>query len=261
MENNESKELGFRELFSIVWKKLYVIVIAIVVAALIGGITGYSANKNVDVYGTTAKFKISVYSKDGETVSTDLNYIYKESHLAMILDELSSDRFIADNVIAEIENMPVIDENDPDYDENALHAYLEFLQSAVTYSYDYNKNPNAISVSVAVKQNKALAEAILKQLKVSVPEYISAHMIKPENDTLTDSNGAIIGVREYETFCEEMTISRVHLLNEGQSQSSSKKSAILFGFAAAVIATIAVVVADTSNFHPLRKKKTENQEA
>lgn len=257
VEKGHSKELGFGELVKILLKKFYVIVIATVIAAVVGGLVGFSNNKNVYAYGASAKFKISVYAKEGDVVSSDLNYIYKEAHLSMIVDELSSDRFISEKLMSEIENMPITDPEDPDYNEKLFYSWLNYLKSSISYSYDYAKNPNAITVSVKVYQNKDLAKVILDQVKKAVPEYISTNMIKPEDVDITDAYGNIIGTREYETHCDEMTISYVRQLNAGQSESKTKEYAILFGFFAAVVSAVVVIVLETSDIHLFKKKEKD----
>lgn len=248
-QEQHQHEIGFSDLFKIIFGKLHIILLAIIVAATCGVILAYAKNHDIQIYGGTAKFKIAVLStttskgEEGDEITTaSQNYIYKEEHLSMIVDELSSDVFVRDHIL------PAFYSNvsgDP-HDEVFL-AKIGYLKSCLNYSYNYANNPNSISVSVTVSGDKDFANRLLDQVKIAIPEYIEANMIRPESSLIVDNNGKEIMKTVYTTDCQEMTISTARLLNGAQTSSAMTKNAVLFGFIAACVACVIVIIIDNSD--------------
>ena len=245
-QEQHQHEIGFSDLFKMIFGKLHVILLAIIVAATLGVALAYAKNHDVYVYGGTAKFKIAVLSttidKDGNESTASQNYIYKEEHLSMIVDELSSDVFIRDNIL------PAIDDGPTDDPKNETFlAKIAYLKSCISYSYNYANNPNSISVSVTVSGDKDFANKLLDQVKIAIPSYIEANMIRPESSLMVDQSGQTIMSTSYTTTCEELTISTARLLNGGQTSAAMTKNAVLFGFIAACVACVAIIIIDSSD--------------
>lgn len=245
-ESGQHREIGFVDLFKIIFKRFFVILIAMVVAG-VGALYAYSKNKNVNYYGATAHYKIyvsSVISSAPENESGS-NYLYKEEHLSMLVDDLTSDTFVRDNIVQHLEDAPSYRADAPEEEADKFYTYLQAVKSCIQYSYDYTRNPNAIQVSVTVLNNKDFAQKLLNQVKVAVPAYIEEHMIKPapEAFVVSGSSGAIIQ-RIYTTHCDETSMSRIRLINGGQMQSAVLKYAVLAAFIAAIVACVVVVVLD-----------------
>lgn len=250
-ESGQRREIGFLDLFKIIFKRFFVILVAVILAAGVGALYAYSKNKNVNYYGATAHYKISVSSvmkvngnEQGEPSGS--NYLYKEEHLSMLVDDLTSDKFIRDHIVSDLENAPGYNPEASEEEADNFYTYLLYVKSCIRYTYDYAKNPNAIQVSVTVLNNKEFAKKLLEQVKVAVPEFIVENMIKPAPEDVVSSNaaGVVTAQRIYTTECEETSMSRIRLVNGGQMQSSIAKYAVLAGFLAAVAACIAVVVLD-----------------
>lgn len=252
----QHREIGFADLFRIIFKKFYVIVIAVVLAAALGATYAYSKNNGISYYGATTDYKISVTSMlyvDDKTDNSDepvpygepsgYNYLYKEEHLSMLIDDLRSDKFIRDYIMEKIEGFPSYNPDASDAEANNYYNLLLSIKGCISYSYNAVRNPNAISATVRVLNNKELAQKLFEQISEAVPQYITENMIKPAPETTVTMEGTLVS-RVYTTHCTEMSMSRIRLLNGGQAQSAMLRYAVLAGFLAAVITCIAVIVMD-----------------
>lgn len=262
-ENIPHKELGFIDVVKIVCKKFWIVVIAALVGALVGALLGYKKVESETYYSTT-NYKISVSSvlyvngvaQDDKPSGN--NYLYKEEHLTMLIDDLSSDVFIKDKIMASLEVFPSYNPNANDDEADAYYTALQYVKGCISYSYDILKNPNSISVSVkvtdtlahsvGVPDSKEFAKDLLDQVKESVPEYIKKNMIKPATENYSfKEDGTPVSTRVYSTECEETSLSRIRAVGAEQVESSSVKYAILAGFLAAVVAAIVIVAIDYAN--------------
>ena len=239
------REIGFADLFRILLKKFYVILIATVLAAALGATYAYSKNKDVTVYGATAKYRISVTSQlyvddVAKGGSSGHNYLYKEEHLSMLVDDLQSDAFVSKNFVSELVDTPY-DQLQTEEERNDYLNLLLYVKSCITYSYNSAKNPNAISVTVRAN-SKANAETIFELVQEKIPAYIIENMIKPAPE-FSVSNGTTYN-RVYTTHCNNHSIVPVRLLSGATANTSMLKYAVLAGFLAAMIACITVIVLD-----------------
>ena len=252
----QHREIGFTDLFRIDFRKLYVIVIAVIIAAALGATYAYSKNSGVSYYGATTDYKISVTSMlyvDHQTDGTEepkpygepsgYNYLYKEEHLSMLVDDLRSDTFVRDYIMEDMEGFPAYNPDATDTEADNYYNFLLSVKSCISYSYNSVKNPNAISATVRVLNNKELAQKLFERVSQAVPKYIEENMIKPAPETTVTTDGALIS-RVYTTHCTEMSMSRIRLLNGTQANSAMMKYALLAGFLAAVIACIAIIAID-----------------
>ena len=248
-EPAKHREIGFADLFRIIFKKFYVIVIAVVVAAALGATLAYAKNSGIAYYGAKADYKISVSSAlfvNGQQAGEESgsNYLYKEEHLSMLIDDLSSDTFVRDYIMADLEGVPTYNPDASDEESERYYNYLLSIKGCISYSYNALKNPNSISATVRVLNNKALAQKLLNQIKIAVPQYIVDNMIKPAPEVSFTQDGEPTSMRVYTTHCDEMSMSRIRLLNGGQTEAAMMKYALLAGFLAAIVACIVVIVID-----------------
>lgn len=248
-ESVQHREISFADLFRIVFRKFYVVLLAVILAAGIGATYAYSKNNGVKLYGATANYKIAVLTdiQDAEGnplgLTTGYNFLYNQQHLTMLVDELKSDKFVSEKIVDNLVEKR-FSELETDEEKEAYYGILAYVKSCIFYSYDSERNPNSVFVTVRVVNNKLFAEKLLSMTKSAVREYIQKNMIRPAPEVSYAQDGSIASKKVYSTECTELTMSRIRLLNAGQTKSAMLKYAILAGFLAAMIVCITLIVLD-----------------
>lgn len=281
LQEQKQTEIGLADIFKILLKRIRLLLIVLLVGATVGGLFGYFMYKDEIYYGSKVKYEISIrattqFYENGVPVGdpkpdTAPNYVYKEEHISMLLDHLSSDDFCLE-ILKDLDEETVkgvtddgttegeIVLDDPSIDETAKEKFLSrmtFIQAAITYEYDYDTNPNAFAMTVSVKGDEDTAAKLLKSATRLVREEVSGttdedgniirpgRIIVPASTKVTDSNKW--AVTSYTADCDPMTINRSHELNPGYARNKTILFAVIFGLGALLVACVIVVLADNAD--------------
>ncbi|MBQ8885632.1 MAG: hypothetical protein IJY62_04640 [Clostridia bacterium] len=228
MERQDQNEIDLSHVFRVILKRLWIVIVATVAAAIVGGVFGYVRYHDKNYYGTTITYDVSIVSYVDGNQQNGTNYSYTDKHMTRMTELLSEDLFME-------ELMSGID-GAPKRDEAGFGAYVSALKSALHFSYN-EENFNGLYVTIRVLNNEKFANTLLKRVEEEVPLYVQEHMIIPTSGDTT----------KYQTTCEEQSIATIGLMNGGQTRREAVKFALILGAAAFVISCIAVVIADSTD--------------
>lgn len=236
MGENAQNELTLSDVFRIVWSKILIILIVCVASVAVGAGYGLIKTVNKNYYGTKMEFYINPrVSSDSDETSYHVYGAYTTNVMDNLIRLLNSDMF-AEKLIEDLADAPpekIDGVSNPEY-KNLLSK----VQNAVDFSYyndDESEKVNSIArcfilVNISSFNDKALAEFLVTQIQVKVPEFIKSNMIVPSG-----FNG---------TNCERISrLEEVTNLSAGTPFKTALKYGLLLGVAATAVACLVVVVA------------------
>ena len=232
-----TNELTLSEVFRILWKKIIVLLIVCVAGVTVGVGFGLIKTVNKNYYGTQMEFYINPrVSASSDETPYHVYGAYTANVMDNLIKLLNSDMF-AEKLIEDLADAPPAEidgESNPEY-KNLLYK----VQDAVEFSY-FNEGEsdkvNSIArcfilVNISSFNDKGLAEFLVSQIQVKVPEFIKTNMIVP-----TGFNG---------TNCERISrLEDVVNLSAGTPLKTAIKYGLLLGVAATAVACLVVVVVD-----------------
>ena len=267
-------EITLSELFKILWRKALVLILALVIGLIAGGVFGVLQTWNVHYYGTSLEFYVNPIkvNNDGNADTndktdaedkTDSDYsvygaygkIVMESMVELLNSESFAELLILDEdgMPAEgIKNLPTeINELVEAGDATAaLKAWrktehykktIAFVSNSTSYACIEEKNVTAsgnhIKSFIIVNISVLNQEEEAKFLLERVKTRVPAYVC----EKMFEPDG-------YDTSCQRITrLDDVKLLNPGNLQSTAIKYAILLGAATFLAACVAVIVVDYSD--------------
>lgn len=225
-ETQGNDEISLSDLFRALFSKLWIIVVSLVAGVILGAGFGYIRYHDVHYYGVQMKYFISSSTSagSGDFSGGTITQSYSENILKQVQGLLNSDRFnrILMDGLSEAEGIEQGTEEE--------EKFFRILENCV--SYDYEVGPNIIIVKVVALNAPAFAEHLTERIETELPSYISGSM-----------SSTIFG----STSCEALTFRQPGLLNEGQTRSEMLKYGVIAGFIAAVIACVAIIIADRAD--------------
>ncbi len=254
-------EITLSELFKILWRKALVLILALVIGLIAGGVFGVLQTWNVHYYGTSVEFYVNPSKSEDADSETGSQYgvygAYGKPVMESMVELLNSEGF-AEVLLLDGNGMPAkgisaeIDELIEAGDTAAaLKAWrktehykkaISLVSASTSYScieetsttMNENLAKSFIIVNISVLNGEKQAQFLLERVKTRVPAYVSQNMIKPDGYDTTN--------------CQRITrLDDVKLLNPGNLQSTAIKYAILLGAATFLAACVAVIVVDYSD--------------
>lgn len=226
-EIRSEDEINLSDIFRALWTKLWVIVVALVIGAILGGTFGFVKYHDVHYYGANVTYFVSSEKSTSETPEPSAGGItqaYSEAILKQIKGLLESDKF-SRTVMNTLSEAAEIEPDSPEEQK-----FFKLLHSTV--SYNYSVGENKITVSVSALNDPDFAEHLLTGIKLTLPAFILEMM-----------NNSVLGT----TSCEQVTYELCRLLNEGQTTKEAIKFGLILGLAAAVIACAVIVIVDRTD--------------
>ena len=262
-------EITLSELFKILWRKALVLILALVIGVIAGGVFGVLQTWNVHYYGTTVEFYVNPIKSEEQDENvdaenkTDSQYSVYGAYGKLVMEsmvELLNSESFAEVLILDNNGMPAQGIKDIPAEINALietgdasatlkawrktehyQKTISFVSASTSYSCIQEKGTNTtenlaksfIVVNLSVLNGEEEAKFLLDCIKTRVPAYVSQNMFKPDG---------------YDTSCQRITrLDDVKLLNPGNLQSTAIKYGLLLGAATFLAACVAVIVVDYSD--------------
>ncbi len=269
-------ELTLADLVGILWRKAFILALALVIGVIAGGIFGVFQTWNVHYYGTTVEFYINPIKEsnasEDESVDaenkTDSQYSVYGSYGKLVMEsmvELLNSESFSEVLLLDEDGMPAEDiTNLPteiknlikkvekgEADANAVVAAwrktkhyqkaISFVSAATSYSCVEEKsssnNENLSKSFIVVNLSVLNGEDQAEFLLDRIKTRVPAYVKK----NMFKPDG-------YDTSCQRITrLDDVKLLNPGSVQSTAIKYAILLGAATFLAACVAVIVVDYSD--------------
>lgn len=279
MDRNQEKqrELSLSNIVNVILKRLKLLIVVLIVGVILGGCFGFFISRNTKSYGakidyelhiiatTETKFRDGTSSVKSEPAS---NYIYKEQHVSMLCEHLKSDLFLCE--ILKYVNNDVVEAvcltdasgnkyvalDSPDVEESAKQtfaSYISFLKNALTFSFDYELHPNAFSATVSVTNSPERAKTLVAAVRKLIPVEVSGSenktgaIIVPETSTSINQGTGEQITTSYHTECTQMSLNRSQQLNTGVVKKKTILFAALFGFFAAIVTVVILVILDSQD--------------
>ena len=237
MVDNTQNELSLSRVFRILLKRIVVLLIVLVSGIAVGAGYGLMKTVNQNYYGTTMEFYVNPrVSADEEETIYHVYGAYTANVMDNLIKLLNSDMF-AEKLFEDLADAPpakIDGKSNPEYKQ-----LLYKVQNSVHFSY-YNdqesENVNSIArcfiiANVASYNDLPLADFLVSQIQVKVPEFIKENMIVPTGFTGTN--------------CERISrLEEVTNLTAGVPLSTAIKYGLILGIAAMAVACVIVVVVD-----------------
>ena len=251
------QEISILDILKALLSKIVYLILALVLGAIAGGVYGHVTSHDVKYYGTSLNFYVNPSKDDGSGTTDENNSIYAVygSYSTNVMDNiikcLESETFAAElldgMITSDVDGMPAkytVTAEGEQVLTDGYKGWLSTVAGAVTFSYKSDSSTNIANSFIYVNihlngavnngKGKAVAEAISRQVQVSVPEYVELNMPKPSGYTSTN--------------CILMTVlTDVHQTNSGYTASQTTKYAMIAGVIAFLIAAVIVIVLDRSD--------------
>ncbi|MBQ7368094.1 MAG: hypothetical protein IJW60_00100 [Clostridia bacterium] len=264
-------EITLSELFKILCRKALVLILALVIGVIAGGVFGFITTWNVHYYGTTVKFYINPAKSEDASSETGSQYgvygAYGKQVMDSIVELLESESF-SETLMLDNNGFPVkgiSDEIDAlivaKDKQGAIEAWREtdnyksvisLVSASTTYSFTTGTSAedtlakSFVSVDISVLNNENSAKVLLERVKEKVPAYIIENMIKPDGYDKTN--------------CQRITrLDDVKLLNPDETKTTAVKYGVLLGALTFIAACVAVVILDYSDKRLRNFERTMNQ--
>ena len=268
-------ELTLSDLAKIIWRKAFVLVLALVFGLIAGGAFGVLQTWNVHYYGTNVQFYINPVKAKNASESegtdtenkTDSQYSVYGSYGKLVMEsmvELLNSESFSEVLLLDENGMPAQDIEDflgavptnvakliEEGDAKAVLAAwrktehyqkaISFVNSATNYSCI-----EETSSSGSENLSKSFIIVNLSVLNGEKQAEFLLDRIKTRVPAYVESN--MFKPDGYNTSCQRITrLDDVKLLNPGSLQSTAIKYAILLGAATFLAACVAVIVLDYSD--------------
>lgn len=228
-ENNASKEITLASIFRALIEKFWIVLIALIGGAIIGGAIGYVSNDGKYYYGASLNYYVSSKQTDSQQESDSLinPNNYAEGVLKTICTLLESDEY-NQRLMSGFEETKNYENGSAQY-----NAFMNKLAVSISYSYaPEDDHINRVSVHVSVLNNPKFAAQLLAQVKSTINDFVAEKMNQKSFGT---------------TNCMLLNDRASHWLNPTQTKTETIKLALILGFAAAVVAAITVIVLDRAD--------------
>ena len=280
-------ELTLSDLIRILWRKAFILALALVLGVIAGGVFGVFQTWNVHYYGTTVEFYINpVKESNGEDDSvdaenkTDSQYSVYGSYGKLVMEsmvELLNSESFSEVLLLDEDGMPAeAISNLPTEIKNLIkkvekgEANANAVVAAWRKTQHYQKAISFVSKATSYacveetssSGNESLSKSfIVVKLSVLNGEEIAEFLldrIKTRVPAYVEKN--MFKPEGYDTSCQRITrLDDVKLLNPGSMQSTAIKYAILLGAATFLAACVAVIVVDYSDKHLRNFERTMEQ--
>lgn len=238
----ETSSISIVGLVRLLLKKVYILLLVVIIGGVFGGALAAWKSKDVDYYGTTIEFFIN--PRTPTTGEDDDPYkvsgAYGENVLNAVVRLLSSQDF-AETLMAGMEGAP--QKNADGSYQAGYKAYVSRIQKAVDFYYKTAADEKTTAakyysfffVKINVLRDEAFATNLLQRINEEVPKYVETKIYLEEKDNL-------------ETNCLNITpLNSIVLLNPGYMRSQIIKYAFLFAFASGVVACVVVILLDRAD--------------
>ncbi len=252
MGENAQNELTLSEVFRIIWRKFLLLLIVCVASVAVGAGFGVIKTVNKNYYGTKMEFYINPrVSNSADETPYHVYGAYTANVMDNLIKLLNSDMF-AEKLIEDLADAPPVEidgESNPEY-----KTLLYKVQDSVDFSYYNDEEMDNVSsiarcfiiVNISSFNDKALAEFLITQIQIKVPEFIKSNMIVPSG-----FNG---------TNCERISrLEEVTNLSAGTPFKTALKYGLLLGVAATAVACLIVVIVERTRKPSVYETPTEIQ--
>ena len=269
-------ELTLSDLVKIIWRKAFILALALVIGLIAGGAFGVLQTWNVHYYGTSIEFYINpikaedVSAGEGTDAEnkTDSQYSVYGSYGKLVMEsmvELLNSESFSEVLLLDEDGMPAENITNLPTEVNDLIEKVEkgeadasavltawrktahyqkaisFVSGATSYACVEEK-----STSGSENLSKSFIVVKLAVLNGEAEAEFLLNRIKTRVPAYVKNN--MFKPDGYETSCQRITrLDDVRLLNPGNMQSTAIKYAILLGAATFLAACVAVIVVDYSD--------------
>ncbi len=264
-------EITLSELFSILCRKALVLILALAIGVIAGGVFGVVKTWNVHYYGTIVEFYINPAKSEDSSPETGSQYgvygAYGKQVMDGIVELLESESF-SEMLMLDNNGFPVkglSDEIDALIEagdkQGALDAWratddyksvISFVSAATSYSFATdNSSENTLAksfifVKISVLNNENSAKVLLERVKEKVPAYIIENMITPDGYDRTN--------------CQRISrLDGIRLLNPDEMKTTAIKYGVLLGALTFVAACVTIIIIDYSDKRLRNFERTMSQ--
>ena len=238
-QTQQNNEISLLDIVKTLFRNWWILLIAFIVGASIGGSIGFKKNHNKTYYGTTIMFYVNpvkegssglpVYGSYGENVTETM---------AVLLES----EYFAQEILNGIDGVP-----EKEIDGKPNSAYFKYLKDVQTCTTFTNKQsgieegvvqPNNIFyASISVLNNPAFAQVLRDRIQDEAISFIEENMPVPSGYNTTKCS--VISVNH-----------EIIQLNSNNVLSDAIKYAVVFGSASLVVGCIVALCVD--RFKPKR---------
>lgn len=256
MEERErvENEISLKDVFTVLWAKIKLIVLVVLTGCLLGGVLGYVKSYDVVYYGTELTFFVSP-KKSTDKEGDDIIYgTYGNTVMDSMIKLLSTEKSIS-YYLEDMEGVPKKPVYEEGMDEtvyaNEVLAYNEFIykvKESLTFTYKEDgstevdssdtESKNFIYVTLSVRDegdfDKEFTRRFLGNIQVKIPKVVEGSMLNPDES-------------QYEqTSCTLVTpiYPMVKVMNKGFALRETFKFAVFFGLASFLLVCAVAIIMD-----------------
>lgn len=243
---NSYDELSLWNLIKILFRKWWIILIALVVGVGAGALTGFLKNYNKTYYGTTVEFYVNPMKESNNASGLPVYGSYGENVTETMVVLLQSEYF-AQEILNGISGVP---EKEIDGKTNpAYFKLLKTVQSCLSFTNKDSSKPETVNqpnnifyASIKVLNDYSFAQLLLDRLQDEAVKFIEENMPIPSG---------------YETTkCIPISVvNQISKLDSGNAFHDIVKYGVLLGAVTTVIGCVVVLCLDR---YQIKKSLTVN---